>query len=135
MRLEMGRYVLAEDYVRAMQAARSAQAATWIARSSGCDALLLPTLPIGAPPLGATTVEFGDRDEPVRAVMLRLTQLFNVTGPPGDRDAGRGRGSDGLPTEHPAGRRDGTSRRPARLPATVERYICGGAGSVGGGTG
>ena len=43
---------------------------------------MLPTLPIGAPPLGAATVDFGERQEPVRAVMLRLTQLFNVTGHP-----------------------------------------------------
>ena len=47
-----------------------------------CDALLLPTLPTGAPALGAATVEAAGRREPVRAAMLRLTQLFNVTGHP-----------------------------------------------------
>jgi aspartyl-tRNA(Asn)/glutamyl-tRNA(Gln) amidotransferase subunit A len=46
------------------------------------DALLLPTLPIAAPKLGATTVRLAAGEEPVRNVMLRLTQLFNITGHP-----------------------------------------------------
>jgi aspartyl-tRNA(Asn)/glutamyl-tRNA(Gln) amidotransferase subunit A len=49
---------------------------------AGCDALMLPTLPIAAPLIGAETMMIGDRQEPVRALMLRLTQLFNVTGHP-----------------------------------------------------
>jgi aspartyl-tRNA(Asn)/glutamyl-tRNA(Gln) amidotransferase subunit A len=48
----------------------------------GVDVLALPTLPIPAPPLGAESVQMGDRPEPVRAAMLRLTQLFNLTGHP-----------------------------------------------------
>jgi aspartyl-tRNA(Asn)/glutamyl-tRNA(Gln) amidotransferase subunit A len=80
-RLEMGRYVLAEDYVRALRLRdrlrRSVDEAL-----AGCDALLLPALPIPAPPLGADSVEVDGRREPVRAVMLRLTQLFNITGHP-----------------------------------------------------
>ena len=43
---------------------------------------LLPTLPIPAPPLGAATVDINGTAEPVRAAMLRLTQLFNITGHP-----------------------------------------------------
>jgi aspartyl-tRNA(Asn)/glutamyl-tRNA(Gln) amidotransferase subunit A len=46
------------------------------------DALVLPTLPIPAPPLGAATVNVAGTEEPVRNVMLRLTQLFNLTGHP-----------------------------------------------------
>jgi len=42
----------------------------------------MPTLPIVAPPIGATTVQVGSSREPVRNVMLRLTQLFNLTGHP-----------------------------------------------------
>ena len=49
---------------------------------SGVDALLMPTLPIVAPPIGAATVQVGTTREPVRNVMLRLTQLFNLTGHP-----------------------------------------------------
>jgi aspartyl-tRNA(Asn)/glutamyl-tRNA(Gln) amidotransferase subunit A len=46
------------------------------------DALILPTLPIAAPLIGAESVMVNAKEEPVRALMLRLTQLFNVTGHP-----------------------------------------------------
>jgi aspartyl-tRNA(Asn)/glutamyl-tRNA(Gln) amidotransferase subunit A len=62
----------------------------------GVDALLLPTLPIPAPPLGASTVQVGASTEPVRNVMLRLTQLFNITGHPAI-SVPLGRTSAGLP--------------------------------------
>jgi aspartyl-tRNA(Asn)/glutamyl-tRNA(Gln) amidotransferase subunit A len=81
LRLEMGRYVLAEDYVRAMRL-RTVLTAAVDAALAGYDALLLPALPIAAPPLGAATVDLAGAAEPVRAVMLRLTQLFNITGHP-----------------------------------------------------
>jgi aspartyl-tRNA(Asn)/glutamyl-tRNA(Gln) amidotransferase subunit A len=81
VRLEMGRYLLAEDYVRAMRV-REVLAAEVDRALDGCDALLLPTLPIPAPPLGAATVDVNGTSEPVRAAMLRLTQLFNITGHP-----------------------------------------------------
>jgi aspartyl-tRNA(Asn)/glutamyl-tRNA(Gln) amidotransferase subunit A len=81
LRLEMGRYVLAEDYVRAMRL-REALRASVDQALARFDALVLPTLPITAPPLGATTVEVDGTTLPVRAVMLKLTQLFNITGHP-----------------------------------------------------
>ena len=81
MRLEMGRYVLAEDHVRALQA-REALRREVDEALADCDALVLPTLPIPAPPIGAESVIVDNRSEPVRALMLRLTQLFNVTGHP-----------------------------------------------------
>jgi len=81
IRLEMGRYVLAEDYVRAL-AARDLLRREVDAALAQHDALILPTLAIPAPPIGATTVQVGSTSEPVRNVMLRLTQLFNVTGHP-----------------------------------------------------
>ena len=80
-RLELGRYVLAQDYARAMDG-REVLRREVDAALEGCDALLLPTLPIPAPPIGAETTTIGGREEPVRALMLRLTQLFNVTGHP-----------------------------------------------------
>jgi aspartyl-tRNA(Asn)/glutamyl-tRNA(Gln) amidotransferase subunit A len=49
---------------------------------SGRDALVLPTLPMPAPPRGATSVPLESGMEPVRAALLRLTQLFNLTGHP-----------------------------------------------------
>ena len=81
LRLEMGRYILAEDYVRAL-AGRERLRREVEAALAGHDALVLPTLPIPAPPLGAETVQIGSANEPVRNLMLRLTQLFNLTGNP-----------------------------------------------------
>jgi aspartyl-tRNA(Asn)/glutamyl-tRNA(Gln) amidotransferase subunit A len=81
LRLEMGRYILAEDYVRALRG-REVLTVEVDAALGGVDALLLPTLAIPAPAIGAETVRIGDADEPVRNVMLRLTQLFNITGHP-----------------------------------------------------
>ena len=80
-RLELGRYILAEDYVRAL-AGRDTLRRHVDAVLSACDALVLPTLPIPAPLLGAEHVHVGTSDQPVRNVMLRLTQLFNLTGHP-----------------------------------------------------
>ena len=81
LRLEMARYVLAEDYVRAL--ALRDQLKEEVDRAlEGCDALVLPTLPIPAPYIGESTVQVGTAQEPVRNVMLRLTQLFNLTGHP-----------------------------------------------------
>jgi len=80
-RLEVGRYVLAQDYVRAMEG-REVLRRDVDAALGDCDALILPTLPIAAPPIGAESVMVNAKEEPVRALMLRLTQLFNVTGHP-----------------------------------------------------
>jgi Asp-tRNA(Asn)/Glu-tRNA(Gln) amidotransferase A subunit family amidase len=44
--------------------------------------LMLPALPIPAPAIGTASVRVGVVTEPVRTLMLRLTQLFNVTGHP-----------------------------------------------------
>ena len=81
LRLEMGRYVLGEDYVRAL-AGRERLTREVDAALADHDALILPTLPIPAPLIGAATVQVGATAEPVRNVMLRLTQPFNVTGHP-----------------------------------------------------
>jgi aspartyl-tRNA(Asn)/glutamyl-tRNA(Gln) amidotransferase subunit A len=133
LRLEMGRYVLAEDYVRALHL-REALTRRVDRALQRCHALLLPTLPIPAPTLGASTVEIDHTREPVRAAMLRLTQLFNITGHPAltlPIVASR----DRLPRAvQLVGPRQQTERLLA-IAAAVEPYICGGPGSVGGGTG
>ena len=77
LRLEMGRYVLAEDYARAMRG-REIIASEIDAALDGRAALVCPTLPIAAPPIGAATVPVRGGDEPVRSAMLRLTQPFNL---------------------------------------------------------
>jgi aspartyl-tRNA(Asn)/glutamyl-tRNA(Gln) amidotransferase subunit A len=81
LRLEMGRYVMGEDYSRAL-AGREVLRREVDEALAGYDALVLPTLPIPAPLLGAATVNVAGTEEPVRNLMLRLTQLFNLTGHP-----------------------------------------------------
>jgi aspartyl-tRNA(Asn)/glutamyl-tRNA(Gln) amidotransferase subunit A len=103
VRLEMGRYVLAEDYVRAL-AGREVLKREVDAALAQHDALVLPSLPIPAPLVGATSVQVGSTTEPVRNMMLRLTQLFNVTGHP----------AISIPAE----------RTPAGLPCGVQLVGC-----------
>lgn len=81
LRLEMGRYILAEDYVRALRG-RDVLRHEVDSALTGRRALLLPTVPVPATRLGATTVKVGGSEEPVRNITLRLTQLFNITGHP-----------------------------------------------------
>ena len=80
-RLEVGRYLLAEDYSRALKG-REILRRDVDAALEGFDALVLPTLPIPAPLLGAQSIQLGRTVEPVRNLMLRQTQLFNLTGHP-----------------------------------------------------
>jgi aspartyl-tRNA(Asn)/glutamyl-tRNA(Gln) amidotransferase subunit A len=81
LRLEMGRYILAEDYVRA-QRGRLRLIREVREVLNGRDGLLLPSMPVPATKLGAATVSLGDTEETVRNITLRLTQLFNITGHP-----------------------------------------------------
>lgn len=95
LRVEMGRYLLAEDYVRA-QRGRDVLRGDVDRALASCDILALPTLPILAPPIGASSVDVAGTRQPVRAMMLRLTQLFNLTGHPAV-SLPCGRASAGLP--------------------------------------
>jgi aspartyl-tRNA(Asn)/glutamyl-tRNA(Gln) amidotransferase subunit A len=81
MRLEMGRYILGEDYARALRGRELIRREVTTALE-GVDGLFLPALAIPAPKLGVPTVRIGGADEPVRSVMLRCTQAFNVSGHP-----------------------------------------------------
>jgi aspartyl-tRNA(Asn)/glutamyl-tRNA(Gln) amidotransferase subunit A len=80
-RIETGSAIRPEQYQGA-QARRAVLKHAVDAALAGCHALVLPALAIPAPPLGASTVTIGGRAEPVRSVMLRLTQVFNLTGHP-----------------------------------------------------
>ena len=80
-RLQAGRYILAEDYLRAQRGRRRLTEEV-DAALDGYDALLLPTVPVPAQPVGASTVRVGQWEESVRSALLRLTQLFNLTGHP-----------------------------------------------------
>ena len=133
LRLEMGRYLLAEDYVRAMALRARLTAAVDRALDS-CDALLLPSLAIPAPVLGTSTVEIDGKAEPTRAAMLRLTQLFNLTGHPAIA-LPSGRTRAGLPVGMQLVAARGRTAALLDIAERVEDQMAGGAGSVGGGTG
>jgi aspartyl-tRNA(Asn)/glutamyl-tRNA(Gln) amidotransferase subunit A len=81
IRLEMGRYILGEDYARAL-GGRELIRREIDAALEGFDGLLLPALAIPAPKIGVPTVRIGGAEEPVRNVMLRCTQAFNISGHP-----------------------------------------------------
>jgi aspartyl-tRNA(Asn)/glutamyl-tRNA(Gln) amidotransferase subunit A len=95
LRLEMARYVLAEDYIRALRG--KALIAREVDRAlNGVDALVLPALAIPAPPLGAATMPVKGGPDAVRTLMLRCSQPFNLSGHPAiSLPCGRSR--DGLP--------------------------------------
>jgi aspartyl-tRNA(Asn)/glutamyl-tRNA(Gln) amidotransferase subunit A len=81
-RLEFGRTISAVSYLRACDT-RDVLRLAVDAALEGYQALVLPTLPILAPPLGAAEVTMDSGQTlTVRAAMLRLTQLFNITGHP-----------------------------------------------------
>ncbi len=120
-RLELGRYVMAEDYVRARDGAevlrREVDAAL-----DGLDALVLPTVPITAQPIGSTSLTVGGQALPVRALMLRLTQLFNITGHPAISLPCR-TSAGGLPVGLQLVGRRGQTPRLLTLAATIEEVV------------
>jgi aspartyl-tRNA(Asn)/glutamyl-tRNA(Gln) amidotransferase subunit A len=119
LRLEMGRYILAEDHVRALHLRRTLRRAVDRALEK-CDALLLPTLAIPAPVLGEASVDVDGTKEPVRAVMLRLTQLFNISGHPAIA-LPAGVTSDGWPVSVQLVGQHGATERLLSIAAAVER--------------
>ena len=80
-RLELGRTVSHNDFLDALdgQAVLRDEVSAALA---GCDALVLPTMPIAAPTLGAERVRVGATEQQTRSMTLRDTQLFNLTGHP-----------------------------------------------------
>jgi aspartyl-tRNA(Asn)/glutamyl-tRNA(Gln) amidotransferase subunit A len=81
LRLEAARFVLAEDYVLARRGRGMLRAEVDHALEA-CDVLMAPTLPIEAPPIGANSVTIDGTSHPIRNLMLRLTQPFNISGHP-----------------------------------------------------
>jgi aspartyl-tRNA(Asn)/glutamyl-tRNA(Gln) amidotransferase subunit A len=79
--LQSGLFLTATQYLAAQQARKKTIAAyreVW----KPFDVLITPTSPIAAPPIGATTARFGDRDIPLVRAFLDLTLPFNLTGQP-----------------------------------------------------
>jgi aspartyl-tRNA(Asn)/glutamyl-tRNA(Gln) amidotransferase subunit A len=125
LRLEMGRYILAEDHVRGLRGCQVLRDEV-NAALTGRYGLFLPTLPIPAPKLGVATVRVGTTEEPVRNITLRLTQPFNVSGHPAislpcDRTIDR------LPVGAQIVGQFGRTRDLLEVAAAVERYMVPGA--------
>jgi aspartyl-tRNA(Asn)/glutamyl-tRNA(Gln) amidotransferase subunit A len=122
-RIESGRSVTAVEYLKARKARAALQGAV-DALLGDCDALVMPTLPIVAPLIGATEVTIdNDAGErlPIRATMLRQTQLFNLTGHPAISLPLR---TAGLPVGlQLVGARDQTARLLA-VAAAIEKVVC-----------
>jgi aspartyl-tRNA(Asn)/glutamyl-tRNA(Gln) amidotransferase subunit A len=121
IRLEMGTYILAEDYVRALRG-RDVLRAEVDSALAGCDALLLPALALPAPQLGQQSIRVRGMDLPVRTAMLRLTQLFNISGHPAV-SIPCGRTGDGLPAGAQLVGRHGETSALLQLAGALEHHL------------
>ena len=118
-RLEQGLSVEPAEYERAQQM-RALLRGEVDAALTNRQALILPTLPIPAPRLDAADAQA----DGVRALMLRLTQLFNLTGHPAV-SIPCGATPDGLPCAVQLVGRRGATGRLLELAARCEGAIRG----------
>lgn len=80
-RLEQGGKVRAIDYVNAQEVMRRAREEAEVALES-VDAIVIPTSPIGAPPIGTEPIRVGDADVALRAALVDRNRFGNFTGLP-----------------------------------------------------
>ncbi|HEY0836624.1 MAG TPA: amidase, partial [Azospirillum sp.] len=81
VRLEIGRFLAAADYIKAQRLRR--HIAEQLGKAlRGADALVVPTLLATAPPADAATVEAGGASLPVHTALTRCTAPFNLAGMP-----------------------------------------------------
>ena len=82
-RLEMGTQVSAVSYLKALQTRVKFIAAFHLAlEDAGVDALVVPTTPIAAPPIGEESTSISGTLHPTRALLLRLNRPANLAGVP-----------------------------------------------------
>jgi aspartyl-tRNA(Asn)/glutamyl-tRNA(Gln) amidotransferase subunit A len=79
--LENSRHTPAATYIRALRE-RAALAAAWAERMRDVDAVVLPTIPVPAPPVGADTVVVAGRTQRVWETLLSYTAPWNILGYP-----------------------------------------------------
>ncbi|WP_324716528.1 amidase [Carboxydochorda subterranea] len=81
LRLKIGEFLSAIDYLQGQRLRRQLtdQARSALAQA---DVLLLPTLPLTAPPIGTRWVTIQSETEPTHRALTRFTSLFNLTGLP-----------------------------------------------------
>jgi aspartyl-tRNA(Asn)/glutamyl-tRNA(Gln) amidotransferase subunit A len=120
-RIELGRTISEDEFVQALEV-QAVLRDEVDATLADCDALVLPTLPIPAPKLGAETVRIGHVEESIRAMMLRNTQLFNLTGHPAI-SLPCGTTADGLPVGLQLVGAHGRTDALVRFALTCERLL------------
>lgn len=81
LRLELGQFFLATEYVKAQRARTQIRAALLNALRDA-DVFLIPTLPCTPPESGKQTVTVGEVTRPVAAMLTRFTSPFNMMGLP-----------------------------------------------------
>ncbi len=83
VRLEMGVKVSATAYLKALEARdKFIQQFHLAMTDAGVDALAVPTTPITAPLIGEASTRIGEKDHPIRALLLRLNRPANLAGVP-----------------------------------------------------
>ncbi|MQA85691.1 MAG: hypothetical protein GEV03_13975 [Streptosporangiales bacterium] len=80
-RMEVGRYLLAGEYLTA-QRLRTAACHAWSAAWPEADLIALPVLACTAPTIGSPTVDLDGRSAAVGPTLVRFTGPVNVTGLP-----------------------------------------------------
>nr|WP_245630137.1 amidase [Alicyclobacillus acidiphilus] len=80
-RLSAGRLISAKDYIgsKAFQTSFASQLETWFER---VDCILMPTTPITAPRIGTAEIVFPSGPVPVRQLLTRFTNPWNLSGLP-----------------------------------------------------
>lgn len=123
VRLEIGRFLRAADYVKA-QRLRRHLTRQLLAALDGVDALVLPTLLSTAPPSDAASVDVGGTTLPVHTALTRCTAPFNLAGLPA-LTLPCGDDSDGLPAAVQIVGRPGEDVAVLGIGAAVEAVLAG----------
>jgi Asp-tRNA(Asn)/Glu-tRNA(Gln) amidotransferase A subunit family amidase len=121
VRLEIGRFLLAADYVRA-QRFRTVLRDSMLSALADADALVTPTIIAGAPEIGAVELEIDGQLMPVHTAMTRCTAPFNLTGMPAIT-LPCGRDKDGLPVGLQLAAPAGADNALLELAHIVERVL------------
>jgi aspartyl-tRNA(Asn)/glutamyl-tRNA(Gln) amidotransferase subunit A len=124
VRLEIGRFLTATDYVKAQRLRRHI-ANHLLKALNGADALVMPTLLATAPPADAATVDAGGVSLPVHTALTRCTAPFNLAGMPA-LTLPCGDDGDGLPVGLQIVGRPGEDVAVLGIAAAVEAVLAGG---------
>ncbi|HWA13758.1 MAG TPA: amidase [Burkholderiales bacterium] len=121
VRLEIGLFYLATDYVKAQQL-RARVRASMIEAMGGADAMVVPATAILPPKLGATQVEIDGRPMHITPAMTRYTSPINFCGFPA-LSLPCGRSAAGLPVNMQVVGRPGADAAVLRVARWCERIL------------